>query len=157
MIRALALAAAAVVVTSIAVPYRIQRTIVHADPMVAYIPTRLPAGYRSAKYASDRRGFGIWFNNPVRSPNDLGYDVLVAACSTAGRPMHTFISLNGVRVRWSATYEDQHAWRCLTRDGMAVILTASRSVAGDDSLITPRQRHDALDLVRLIASSERLR
>jgi hypothetical protein len=153
--RALSLAAA-VVVASVAVPDRVQRAIVRSHPLVAYFPTRLPAGYRYAKYVSGDRGFDIWFNNPVRSPNDLGYDVLVAACSTAGRPMHTF-SLNGVRVFWSATYEDQHAWRCLTRGGMAVILTASRSVPGDDNLSTPRQRRDALDLVRLIALSERLR
>ncbi len=64
--------------------------------------------------------------------------------------MHIF-SMNGVRIRWGGTYEDQEAWRCFTRSHVSVVITAGRSISGDDSLDTPRRLHDAQDLARLVA------
>jgi len=155
VIRALAFAATVGAIAGVAVPYRVQLAIEKSHPVLAYAPRRLPHGYQYAKYLDGRHGFDLWFNNSARAPDDLGYDAVKAACRTAGHSMHTFRA-NGVLVFWSATYEDQRAWRCLTRAGTTVILTASRSVSGDDMLNSPSRRRDALDLVRLVAFSERL-
>jgi hypothetical protein len=67
--------------------------------------------------------------------------------------MHTF-EANGVHVEWSATYEDQQAWRCLTVDGKQIAITAHRSVPGDDSLDTPGRLQDAQQMVDLVAYAE---
>ncbi len=133
-----------------AVPHRVQRQIARLHPRLAFVPTLLPPGYHYAKWIAGRGGFDISFDNPERTPNDLGYDVVKADCAAAGQAMKTF-RMNGVNVSWSATYEDQQAWRCLKVGHTTLVLTASRSVAGDDALNTPSRRRDALDLVRLVA------
>jgi hypothetical protein len=137
-----------------AVPYRVQRAITKAHPLFADVPTRLPAGYHYAKYVGGRTGFDIWFSKPGEAPDQLGYHVMAASCARKG--LHTF-RMNGVTVFWSATYEDQQAWRCLRRARRSIVLTASRSVPGDEALNTPKRRRDALDLVRLVAYSQRIR
>jgi hypothetical protein len=137
------------------VPGSVQSLVRKAHPGLAYLPTRLPAGYRYSKYDSFRTGFGFFFSKAGEAPNQLGYGTGLSACATEGSPMHTF-TMDGVQVRWSATYEDQQAWRCLITPKGRLVIDAYRSIAGDDGLKTPKQLHDALDLVRMVAYSRRI-
>jgi hypothetical protein len=136
---------------------RVQSLIEKAHPGVAFVPTRLPAGYRYWKYNSGRSGFGIFFSKPRQGlpPAQLGYGTGFGACGTYGSAMHTF-TMNGVPVQWSATYEDQQAWRCLTTTKRTLIIDASWSISGDDSLKTPKQLSDARDLTAVVAYSKRI-
>ena len=137
-----------------AVPARVQRALARAHPTLAYVPTRLPAGYHYSTHVVGRTGFDVWFSKPGEAPDQLGYHVAQASCSLRGE--HTF-RMNGITVFWSATYEDQQAWRCLRLAGRPVVVTASRSVPGDEALNTPARRRRALDLVRLVVYLQRIR
>ncbi len=138
-----------------ALPQRVQRAIVKTFPLLAYVPTELPAGYHYSEYfSSSQDDFGLSFTRPGGTPDDLGFRVRNAHCP--GGALHTF-RVSGVRIRWGGTYEDQEAWRCFTRDHVPVIVSASRSIFGDDSLNTPKRFHDALELARLVANVEHIR
>jgi hypothetical protein len=134
----------------------LQRAVVKTLPRFAYVPTRLPAGYHYSDYTLSRYGFDAWFSKAGETPNQLGYHVVVKArCAAMGSAMHSF-TMNGVTVSWSATYEDQQAWRCVTRDHVPFVVSASRSIAGDDVLTTRKTRDDARDLVRLVAYTKQI-
>lgn len=135
---------------SVALPQRLQREVAKTEPILAFVPTRLPPGYRYADHSVTRSGFDIWFSKAGEAPDQLGFHVRKASCATQGSAMHAF-HINGAVVSWSATYEDQEAWRCFARGSVRFVISASRSIPGDDSLDTPRRLHHALDLVRLVA------
>lgn len=123
------------------------------DPQTAFVPTRLPIGYHYIKWTPGRKGFDIYFG-PAATPA-MGFDVLETSCAKYGHPMRTF-HLNGFTVYWSATYEDQQAWRCITDGRLHIGLEASRSIPGDDTTKTPAKLRHALDLVRLVAYARRV-
>ncbi len=132
---------------SAAIPVSVQETIARENPQLAYFPTRLPPGY---EYAYEENvspaGFDLYFTG-IGQPS---FGVVSAFCYTEESAMHTF-ALNGVSVFWSATYEDQQAWRCVDTGGTNVLIQASASVSGDDSLDTSLRRQDALALATLVA------
>lgn len=133
-----------------ALPQPVQRAIAKDDPTLAYFPTRLPSGYHYAEHFSNRpNDFGLSFSNPREMHSQLGYHVREAHCP--GGAMHIF-GLNGAHIRWSGTYEDQQAWRCLTSDNVSFVISASRSISGDSVLNTPRRFHDAMVLARVVAN-----
>lgn len=131
------------------VPPNIQHRVHDEYGSIGFIPTQVPHGYVFQNWdAEGPAGFNMYFGLP--NLEQIGFGVDVVSCKRNGRPMHTF-KANGVNVQWSATYEDQQAWRCLTVNGKQVLIQASRSVSGDDSLHTPQQRQDAEQMVSLVA------
>lgn len=117
-----------------------------------FIPTRVPDGYGFRNWVSEGAGgFNMYFG--ASSAEEMQFGVDETSCPSATTSMHTF-EANAVAVEWSATDEDQQAWRCLTVDGTQLMLMASRSVPGDDSLDTPAQLQDAQQLVDLVAYAE---
>jgi hypothetical protein len=138
------------------VPLSIQRTIKRHHPEIAYLPTRLPAGDLYRSWGDGRNAFSIWFG--ITQPR-LGFHVSRSPCSRMhslmGDPRRTF-RVNGVKVYWSATTEDQQAWRCFTVGHTPILLSSSQSIFGDDYLNTPTRVRDALDLARLIARVRRI-
>jgi hypothetical protein len=117
---------------------------------LAYVPTRLPPGYHyTERFSYGQNDFGLSFNKRRDTHDQLGYTVREAHCP--GGAMHVF-RVNGVRIRWSGTYEDQQAWRCVTSGNVSLIISASRSISGDSPLNTPRRVHDALLLARVVAN-----
>lgn len=138
-----------------AMPLSLERSIAKSLPVLAYFPTRIPAPWHYSDHAFNRfgrPGFDLWFSKPGE-PDLLGYHVVEGLCP--GYAMHTF-RMNKVTVRWSATYEDQKAWRCFSKGHIAFSVLASASVPGDDNLTTARRRRDALTLVQLIAYIKRI-
>jgi hypothetical protein len=128
-----------------AVPLTVQRAIrKRVTPLAAYLPSRVPAGYRYRTWQGSRSGFEIWFGQ-------LAFGAGVAhSCSVGGSPMKTF-RIAGVNVFWSATYEDQQAWRCVRRGHVTILLQSGQSIPGDDGTNTPKTLRDALLLARLVA------
>jgi uncharacterized membrane protein len=140
---------------SAVVPVSVQQQIASEHPKLAYLPTRLPAHYRFTHWEDSSAGFGMWFDPPGQTPPwrvELGYGVGPYDCASEGASMH-ILRVNGLNVRWSATEADQQAWRCI--DGGVV--DASASIPGDDSLKTPKQRQDALNLATVVAYAEPIR
>ncbi len=129
---------------SAVVPENVQRKIAELHPQLAYFPTAVPT-------FSDAPGtFILEFSGPGGA-DALSFGVARLAhsrCPSAA--MHTF-QVDGIRVRWAGTVEDQHAWRCIRRDHVTVGVSASRSVFGDNQLNTPFRRIDALILARMVA------
>jgi hypothetical protein len=148
------IASGAPAATSSVVPPGIQQTIKKSYPQFPYVPTALPPGFRYIKWHRAKIGFDIYFGRQSSLP-DLGFHALKVSCAGYGHAIKTF-RLNGVNVYWSATYEDQQAWRCLTRSHLHVVLSASRSVPGDDTTSTTAGRRDALYLARLVAFARRV-
>lgn len=140
---------AAPAVTAAAVPPPVQQAVKKSYPQFPYVPTVLPAGFRYVKWQRAKIGFDIYFGRQSALP-DLGFHALKVSCATYGHAMKTF-RLNGVDVYWSATYEDQQAWRCITGNHLHLVLSSNRSVPGDETTTTAADRRDALYLARLVA------
>jgi hypothetical protein len=131
-------------------PPRVQDAIKRSHPSFAYAPTVLPSGYHYQVWTNTNTGYDIYFGpNPQLA--DLGFHVTQESCPSV-TPMATYRS-NGVEVIWGGTYEDQQAWRCL---GPNLVMSATRSVAGDSPIQTARQKRDALYLVRLVAYARQI-
>ena len=119
---------------------------------IGFIPTQVPGGYGFQELdAEGPAGFNMYFSRPSGEQIQFGVDV--ASCASNGGAMHTF-EANGVAIRWSATEEDQQAWRCVTVNRKQVLIMSSRSVPGDDSLATSQQRQDADQMVALVAHAQ---
>jgi hypothetical protein len=118
---------------------------------MAYLPTQLPAGYGFLKWGSDSHGFEVAFG-PTLS-QEIVFDVFPNECSVMGNSMHTF-NVNGVNVEWSATHSDAQAWRCLSVNGQTVVISATRAIAGDDSLDTSQGLTDAQQLADAVGAAQ---
>ena len=146
---------------SFPVPSRVQRAIAHGYRQLAYLPTRLPHGFRYTSYDGVRGfDFNVWFSSRRGQTVALEYGVVAAECVTQGST-HSF-TVNGLRISWSGTYTDQRAWRCITYGRTTLTVSASRSVEGDANPLagnglTPKQRRDALQLAQVVAYAEPVR
>lgn len=143
----------AAAVSGALVPASVLRAIERHNPQVAYVPTRLPAGYHFEAFQDyPSKGFDLYFGTTQPT---LGFHAQPEPCSAMGPAVKSF-RVNGFRVYWSATYADQQAWRCLRHGRTRIVLSSSQSIPGDDTTSTPAKRNDALDLVRLVAYTRRL-
>jgi len=136
-------------------PQSSQHAIAKENPLLAYVPTALPAGdHYSGRFSNVHDEVGLTFAGPTGSHRGFtfGAEQLSHSPCPALGTMHVF-ALNGVRVRWSGTFVDQQAWRCIERGGVTARIFAARSIAGDDSLGTPKARADALELARIVAGA----
>jgi hypothetical protein len=136
-----------------AVPAKVQAAIARAHPRLAYAPTRLPANYHYISWRRGRRGFDIYFGR--RRSAEIGFHVNTFLCAAYGHPMRTFHE-NGQAVAWSATYENQQAWRCITRGTTHIGIIATATIPGDDALTSRTRRKHARTLVRLVAYARRI-
>jgi hypothetical protein len=67
--------------------------------------------------------------------------------------MKTF-EFRGLRVYWSATYEDQQAWRCFkSSSGITIAIWVTQSHPGADH----PQSQAALNLAQVVASAKQAR
>ena len=132
------------------VPLRVQRLLKRRAPVVAFVPTHVPRGYRYDHYENlGRFGFDLYFRCCDRF-SLIGYSALHVRpgepCNQ-GTATKVFL-IDGVRVAWNSGHNDEQAWRCVgLRDGTHVLLTVS---TGSDWR-TPR------DLARMVASARRIR
>jgi hypothetical protein len=136
------------------VPLSVQRAIKQqVRPLIAYVPTRVPAGWHYVGWAHRRQaplvlsiGFG-WRRN--RAP-DIGFNVDGYGCDREVHPMKTF-HFNGFKVFWSITYEDASAWRPARSGGRRLCFVASAPGYGSSD------GPSALALARVIGSAQPIR
>jgi hypothetical protein len=148
-------AASTALASSPPVPLTVQREIQQrVKPIYTWTPTFAPVGDRYARWgrASNGNGLSIFFNRRGGPTDDLIFNVAAngSCAKNFGRPMKTFV-FGGVKVHWSATYEDQQAWRCLkSPTGTPFAIWASQNHPGADD---PRS-HWAVDLAQVVASAK---
>jgi hypothetical protein len=147
-----------------AVPDAAQRAIKQRVPSrVAYVPARLPAGWRYVSWDAGSQtpglfpigqGLNVWFSDTPssRAPANGFHVSSNQPCSMKGA-MKTF-RFGGIRVAWSTTYEDAQAWRCVTSARAApVTILVSSAGSGNDPERVVNQR--AAAIARMVASAER--
>lgn len=139
------------VISSAPVPSDVQQGVHDKYGSLGFIPTQVPNGYGFRNWGGGATSFGFTFGPDQTQEIQFGVDEV--SCQSAGAAMQTF-ETNGVTVDWSATEEDQQAWRCVTVGGTDVLLIASRSVPGDVTLDTPAELQDAQQLVDLVAYAQ---
>jgi hypothetical protein len=136
------------------VPLGVQREIARRFPLLAFIPRKLPAGFRYAKYFSTPPdGLVIQFNRigePAWGPGAIHFQVTgpyhgQGQCRFTG----TKLRVNGVAVYWSGTNAVEEAVRCITTGKTVLLVNASRS--------EPIRRADALELARLVVEIKHIR
>ena len=145
MTAALALVSAAQAAAPV-VPVTTQKQIAQARPSLAYAPTRMLIGFR----------FRSWRPGPAtvyeRFTNPAGWEITFVAAPLRGLcrsgSTKTF-QLDGNRVFWGQTFNEQQAWRCIrTRSGLWVRLAAA-------SPQPPSKLADS-GLGRVVASAKRI-
>jgi hypothetical protein len=130
-------AAAATPVVPVFTQHRIAATV----PALAYVPARLAIGWRYERWthAGPLRIFFV---------NKAGRDIVFVASKFGGScraGMEKSFQLDGVKVWWSHTSDEQQAWRCV--NGMRLVAASS---------LTPHQFAD-VGLGRIAASGHRIR
>ncbi len=133
------------------VPLRVQRLLKRRAPRAAYVPTRLPSGYRYVKHENlQRGGFDLYFTCCDDSRPLIGFDAVLVRRSepcNQGSAAKVF-RIGGIVVSWNAGHNDQEAWRCIRRGGTRLLLTVSGEAQHNGtSWRTPRQ------LARMVASA----
>lgn len=137
------------------IPKRVEREIETRFPSLAYGPSWLPSDYSYAGYYPARK-HGDWqvaFQSPQYGDALTWYVLRTTArgCQRSERRPMAAYRFHGITVYWGATYEDQEAFRCLTRGETTVYISANAGLPGDDKLNTPKRRHDAFVLAKAVA------
>jgi hypothetical protein len=128
------------------VPVRTQAQIAKARPALAYAPTRMVIGFR---FRSWRTGLATVYE---RFTNKAGWEITFVSAPLRGLcragSSKTF-QLDGNKVYWSKTVNEQQAWRCVrNRGGLWVRLVAA-------SPQPPTKLADS-GLGRVVASAKRI-
>jgi hypothetical protein len=144
--------------SSLPVPASVASQIHHrVGATFRWLPMLVPTGevYGGWQRAPHGNGFTIFFHSQGGSDDDLSFNVApIDSCGRQfGSAMATF-HLRGLSVHWSATYEDQQAWRCVKSPaGVRFAIWTSQSHAGGDDSRSRR----TLDLAKVVASAEPIR
>jgi hypothetical protein len=129
-----------------AVPVATQAQIARARPSLAYTPTRMLIGFR----------FRSWRTGPAavyeRFTNKAGWEITFVATPLRGTcragKVKSF-QLDGNKVYWSRTVNEQQAWRCVrNRSGVWVRLVAASP--------QPPSKLADTGLGRVVASAKRI-
>ncbi len=131
------------------VPARVQQTIrKRVDPVLAYIPTYLPAGYHFDQWAYSQTSLGVVFTRRRGQVPEVSFNVSRDPCPLS-RAMRTIRS-SGMTVYWSTTYEDAEAWSCVKRGNVRLLFLVGGP--GDGLKTAPK----AEALARMIVSAKRI-
>jgi eukaryotic-like serine/threonine-protein kinase len=136
----------------------VQGAIKSRSPQQAYVPTRLPPGYRYLKYVPHRRnGFDLYFSCCGERLPLISFDADGApppSCAP-GRALRTF-RIGGAVVGWSSSPSRQQAWRCIRHGLRRVLVTVSGESprSGRSSARSPRQLALMVASTRAIAGVE---
>jgi hypothetical protein len=126
------------------VPLRVQRLLKKRAPQAAYVPSRLPPGYRYFTHENlSGAGFDLYFTCCADKTALIGFDAVLVKRSepcNQGQAAKVF-RIHGVVVGWNAGHNDQDAWRCIRRGSTRLLLTVSGEPPNSEgtSWRTPRQ------------------
>jgi hypothetical protein len=98
------------------VPPSVQQAIVLRTPQLAYVPTRIPAGYRYLKWrwVAEAGLVRIWFRNSA------GKEIVFVSAWQYGNcrsGREKTFDLSGKKVYWAHGAQEQEAWRCVAPSG----------------------------------------
>jgi hypothetical protein len=123
-----ALVATAAIVVASPVPASVQRAISEKVPAhLRYVPTKVPSGYRYAKWHDTRPGLEIYFARKGR-PATLVF--LAGAAGPAGTctagGTHTY-RFGSMRVSFERDRFDEQFWRCVRAGTVSIEATIRRA------------------------------
>ena len=110
------------------VPLHAQQAIKQRTALYAYVPARVPLGFRYYRWTFTSKPAAL----RIAFRNKAGWEISFvasaqAACAGAGKEKS--FQLDGNKVYWSHTAAEQQAWRCVVGRTRALIrLTASTTV-----------------------------
>ena len=110
------------------VPLRSQHAIKQRTKLYAYVPARVPVGFRYYRWSFTPKPPAL----RIAFRNKAGWEIVFsaspgAACAGAGKEKS--FQLDGNKVYWSHTAAEQQAWRCVVGPNRALIrLTATTTV-----------------------------
>jgi len=108
------------------VPVSSQHALKKKLPALAYVPTRVGFGFRYYRWATTTRpALRIWFRDKAAREITFVATFQKGACATGKEKS---FQLDGNKVYWSHTRNEQQAWRCLVRTGRTVRLTVATSI-----------------------------
>jgi hypothetical protein len=115
------------------VPTRSQQAIKARTPQYAYAPARVPTGWRYYKWTFTRSpaALRIWFRDKAKHEITFIASPLHGACA-AGREKS--FQLDGNKVYWSHTVNEQQAWRCVGSVRMTVATSLPPTKFADSGL-----------------------
>jgi hypothetical protein len=142
LVVAAAVASTAGAATQPVVPTFTQQQIAKRVPRLAYVPARIPTGYRYFRWAVGGSALRIWFRN--RAKHDVVFVAALRKTPCAAGKEKTF-QMGGNKVYWSHTANEQQAWRCV--DGVQLVAATSQ----------PPTRFADVGLGRVAASGHRIR
>jgi len=120
------LAATAAAATPV-VPVHSQQALKKKVPSLAYVPTRVGFGFRYYRWATTTRpSLRIWFRDAAKRELTFIATFQHGACATGKEKS---FQLDGNKVYWSHTANEQQAWRCITRNGRTARLTVATPIA----------------------------
>ena len=109
------------------VPVHVQQLIALHAPELAYVPARIPTGYRYLKWnwSQEEGAVRIWFHNKAGKQVVFVSAWLYGGCQSGKEK--TF-QLAGNKVYWGEQVVGQQAWRCVRGGpGVVIQLTAETS------------------------------
>jgi hypothetical protein len=108
------------------VPVNSQHALKKKLPALAYVPTRVGFGFRYYKWATTTRpALRIWFRDKASREITFVATFQKGACATGKEKS---FQLDGNKVYWSHTRNEQQAWRCVLRNGRTVRLTVATPI-----------------------------
>jgi hypothetical protein len=106
------------------VPSQVRNTIAKDYPGMAFVPARLPSGYRYANWMNCRNHacYALIFEN---GPVDLDLRVISESCPAPpkypAKNTHT-LHVNGQALKWMNTNNGPYVWRCMTNRGRPFVI-----------------------------------
>jgi hypothetical protein len=137
--------------TLVPVPLVVQRAIKQRTSVVGYVPARVPFGFRYARWsyaAKPQPVTRIWFRRRLKPAS---WQITFVASKQAGscpRGEKSY-QVDGNKVWWSHTRNEQQAWRCVAGPKGSVRLTAATPL--------PPTVFAAVGLAQVAAAGHRLR
>ena len=122
------LVALASLVAAPPVPLHAQQAIKQRTALYAYVPARVPLGFRYYRWSFTSKPAAL----RIVFRNNAGWEISFvaspqAACAGAGKEKS--FQLDGNKVYWSHTTAEQQAWRCVVgRNHAPIRLTATTTV-----------------------------
>ena len=94
------------------VPVRSQQAIARKIPRYAYVPARVPLGFRYYRWATTQspQALRIWFRDKAKREITFVASKQNGACASGKEKS---FQLDGNKVYWSHSANEQQAWRCI--------------------------------------------
>lgn len=104
------------------VPSQVREAIVKDYPVMAFLPGRLPSGYRYANWTHFKTGYQLVFlHGSVTNQVDL--QVLSRPCPAPPKgPAKATLHVNGHTLKWLQTNHGAIVWRCMTNRGRSFVI-----------------------------------